>query len=357
MGNERISLTKGKLDAAVDNGLLAADQSQTLWDFLLEQQGTAIQFNLSNVALYAGALIVISAMGWYLTRAWVTMSGVGFMATAVLYASVFLVAGIILWRKPGGHVPGGLLITLAVCMVPMGVYGLEIVTGLWPQAPPNFYRDFFSRAKACWLIMELATVLAGLAALRVFRFPFLAAPISVALWFMSMDLTPLLFGQADFTWSERRWVSLWFGLTMLGAAYCVDRLTREDLAFWGYLFGVLAFWGGLTSLDSNSELGKFIYCCINVGLLLVAILLQRRVFLVFGGLGISIYLGHLSRKMFRDSMAFPFVLSAIGLGVMWLGLMYQRNGAAVEAAVLRWMPAWVRRSLPMKRVTSFSDVG
>jgi hypothetical protein len=40
--------------------------------------------------------------------------------------------------------------------------------------------------------MEVGTVAAGLVALRYFRFPFLTAPIAFALWFMSMDLTPLI---------------------------------------------------------------------------------------------------------------------------------------------------------------------
>jgi hypothetical protein len=50
-----------------------------------------------------------------------------------------------------------------------------------------------------------------------------------------------LFGRADFTWDERLRVSLLFGLLMLVATYVIDRRTREDFAFWGYLFGLAAF--------------------------------------------------------------------------------------------------------------------
>jgi len=185
--------------------------------------------------------------------------------------------------------------------------------------------------------------------LRRFRFPFLTAPIALALWFMSMDLTPLVFGQTDFSWVQRRQVSIWFGLAMLLAAYQADRRTREDFAFWGYLFGLLAFWGGLTSIDSSNEIARLGYCGVNILLLVAAILLERKVFLVFGGVGVSLYLGHLAHRVFKDSLAFPFVLTALGLGIMALGWAYQRHRAPIDSAVLSGLPAWVIRSLPRSR--------
>lgn len=37
---------------------------------------------------------------------------------------------------------------------------------------------------------------------------------------------------------------------------------------------------------------------------------------VFGGLRIAGYLGHLSYRVFNDSLVFPFTLSLIGLAIM-----------------------------------------
>jgi hypothetical protein len=34
--------------------------------------------------------------------------------------------------------------------------------------------------------------------------------------------------------------------------------------FWLYLFGVLTFWGGLSSMNSGSGLGKLTYCGIKL---------------------------------------------------------------------------------------------
>jgi hypothetical protein len=111
------------------------------------------------------------------------------------------------------------------------------------------------------------------------------------------------------------------------------------------VFGVMAFWGGLTSMDSHSELGKLAYCGINVLLIAVGAALSRRVFAAFGGIGVALYLGHLSHTVFRDSLLFPVALSGIGFGVIWLGVKWQRH----EAAIGRWgrafLPAGARAFL------------
>ena len=85
--------------------------------------------------------------------------------------------------------------------------------------------------------------------------------IAFVLWFMSMDLTPWIFGRSEFTWDERRIVSLWFGLAVLVVAYVVDRRERGgDFAFWLHLFGLMAFWCGLSLTNSGSEDGQATLC-------------------------------------------------------------------------------------------------
>jgi len=198
--------------------------------------------------------------------------------------------------------------------------------------------------------MEIGTILAGLLALRYISFAFLSAPIAFSLWYMSMDLTPLLIGRTDFTYEERLWVSLLFGLLMLAASYLIDHRTREDFASWGYLFGMLAFWGGMSLMESQSEFTKFLYCLINVGLILISVFLDRRVFIVFGALGVNGYLGYLAYRVFEDSVLFPFALSFLGILVIYMGLQYQRNRDQIEAFVLNLFPASLHEMRPMNRV-------
>ena len=68
----------------------------------------------------------------------------------------------------------------------------------------------------------MGTIAAGGLAIWVRPFPFLTFPIAFALWFMSMDLSPLVFGKTEYTWDEHKWVSVMFGLAILLASYLAD---------------------------------------------------------------------------------------------------------------------------------------
>lgn len=346
-----MNVSKEDLRWAASRGVISSDQAEALWRALESRPTAGPKFDLAHVAYYFGALIVISAMGWFMTLAWERFGGGGIFLIAITYAACFVLAGRTLWGREQLKIPGGLLFTMAVCMAPLAIYGLERLTGLWPQGDPGMYRGYYIWVKGSWFLMEVGTILAGLVALRFVRFPFLTAPIAFSLWYMSMDLTPLLFGKTDFTWDERLWVSLWFGLAVLVVSYAVDRRTREDYAFWGYLFGMLAFWGGLSLMETGSEFRRFVYALINVGLMLLSILLDRRVFIVFGALGVFGYLGHLARSVFEDSLLFPFALSFLGIVIIYLGIQYQRHRAAIDRSVLGLVPAPVRRFLPRERAS------
>src|SRR5882672_4543506 len=333
-------ITRDDLAAASD-GLISGQQADALWVALQGRNTNRARFDAPNVAYYFGALIVIGAMGWFMTKAWEQFGGFELFLIAVAYAAAFVLAGRTLWDRHGLRVPGGLLFTVAVAMTPLAVYGLERATGIWPQSDPGIYRDFHGWVRGGWFLMEVGTVVAGMIALRLRRFPFLTAPIAFALWYMSMDLAPLLYGNAGY---YREWVSVWFGMGILLSTYLVDLRNRslEDFAFWGYLFGLLAFWGGLSAMDSDSEVAKLIYCLINVGLVAVSLLIHQRSFLVFGALGIFGYLGHLAYRVFEDSLIFPFALSALGILVIYLGVLYQKHRQALDLSVQAHLPHFLR---------------
>ena len=335
------------LSWAVSRGLLSAEQGEALWTALKERTAGQQRFDAIHVAYYFGALIVIGAMGWFMNEAWESFGGGGLFLVAAIYATCFVLAGRTLWDKEGLQVPGGLLFTMAVCMTPLGIYGLERWLGIWPQGDPGAFRDYHIWVKGSWLLMEAGTILAGLIALRYRRFPFLTAPIAFSLWYMSMDLTPLLFGRDDFSWEERQWVSLWFGLVVLLVTYLADLRSRgQDLSFWGYLFGLISFWGGLTLMDSDSEWSKFFYLLINGGLIVASLVLRQRVFIVFGAIGVLGYIGHLSYEVFKDSLLFPFVLTLVGIAIIYLGVLLQRHRERIEGSLHRLLPEALRRLVP-----------
>ena len=71
--------------------------------------------------------------------------------------------------------------------------------------------------------------------------------------------------------------------------------------------------------------------------------LGRRVYAVFGVIGIAIYLGDLANKVFKDSLLFPFALSLIGVAVIAAGLLYHRNERAIAAWLSAHLPAALLR--------------
>lgn len=343
-----LKIDSSDLTRAVQAGVLQPGQDQALLDFLQNDPHSRPSFQLSHVAYYFGALLIIGAMGWLMTEAWMNIGDTALLLISGAYLLLFFLGGRSLWQR-GQPIPGGLLAAVAVSLVPLVVFAAQRVLGFWPMNDAQAdYVDYYRYVQGGWLFMEVATLVVGLLVLRVMPFPFIVMPIAVAAWFMSMDLSELLHGE-HFSWEQRRDVSLWFGLLILLVSLLVDGRSKQDFAFWGYLAGLTAFWGGLSLMDSGSEFGKLMYCLINLGLIGLAVLLRRPLFMVFGALGVALYLGYLAHDVFEDSLLFPVVVSLIGLGVIGLGLLYQKRREAMTSALRRRLPASWQTLLPALR--------
>jgi hypothetical protein len=190
---------QSQLERAMSELGFTRDQSVLLWNKLESHPSVESRFEPAHVGYFFGALLVIGAMGWFITDGWDRFAGWQLTTITLIYAALFVFAGSRVWRTPMYRVAGGLLITMAVCMTPLVVYGLERQIHLWPQLDPGSYTQFHPLINASWVGMEVCTVLASLVALRYFKFPFLMAPAAYALWYMSMDFTGLIFGKS---WSR-----------------------------------------------------------------------------------------------------------------------------------------------------------
>ena len=306
-------------------------------------------FSFTNTLYYFGGMLAIGAMTLFMTLGWELFGAWGVFALAVGYMlGALLVARNLMAQRLG--TPAGVLATLAVCLVPLATWALQSGLGLWPDGPHDSYRDFHRFIDWRWLTLELATLAAAVVMLWRFRLPFMVMPVAVTLWYLSMDVAHMLMQKEGFDWAFTRDVSLVFGLATCAIAVWVDLrtrasthpLNRQDFAFWLYLFGAIMFWCGLSLRDSNSELNKFIYALINVGLVFLGATIGRRVFTVLGAFGVAAYLGYLSYRVFADSLLFPFALTLLGLGVVALGIWWQRREAAIHARLAGWLPAALR---------------
>lgn len=212
-----MAYSQDDLRSAEDAGVIGKAELDRLLAYLSERgapltpkEGVqAPKFDAAHLLWYAGALIVIGAMGLFSTLAFSQMGGWALCATAVVYATLFTLAGHYLWHGKNLRTPGGLLVAIAVTMAPLAVFGIQDASGWWSHfGKPGSTRDFYVWIKGGWLFMELAAIGVGILALRFYRFPFIVSIIAVALWFMSMDLAPWIFDRPYPDWEMRRQVSV-----------------------------------------------------------------------------------------------------------------------------------------------------
>lgn len=338
----RMHIDRKSFDEATAAGILDAEQAARLWDFLAERGHDRAGFQFSHILYYFGGLIAIGAMSLFMGTGWELFGGWGLFGISCCYGVAGLWLTEFFLRRKHLKVPAGIVATFVIVLVPLAVYGLQRGLGFWPDDQMT-YHDYHERVDWRWIVMELATLAVGAILLWRYRLPYMVMPIAATLWYMSMDLTPFVFG-ADDSWQMRKQVSVFVGLIIVLLALWVDLRTRRepDFAFWLYLFGVLAFWGGLSAMNSDSELGKALYALLNIGMILIGAALARRVFVIFGGLGVAGYLGHLSYAVFKESLLFPFALTFIGLAVIGLGVLWQRHEKALNARLRVWLPGPLR---------------
>jgi hypothetical protein len=354
---------EGDLQAAVEAGIIDSAACDRLLAFVQARSRPAIdaaltapapKFDVTHVLWYAGALIVITAMGLFSTVAFAAMGGFALTATAIVYALGFVLLGGRLWRSEELRIPGGLCIAIAVSLAPLAIYGVQDGFNAWSFDRPGSYKDFFPFINGSWIYMEVGAIVAAAIALRFFPFPFVLLIAAVALWFMSMDIVRWFGGEALDDWELRRRVSLAFGLIMIAAAWALDLLRERqgDFGFWLHLFGATTLWSALAFSESSTGFGKALFCVISIGFIALGLFLNRRIYAVLGTVGAAGYLGYLASDVFKDMLLFTFVLSVLGLAIIFLGIAFQRRQRQINAAIERHMPAALRALRPARKFAS-----
>jgi len=187
-----MKLTPSWLAAAVQRGLITSPQADALWDFA--QAGgnaDAPTFRPAHILYYLGGLVAIGAMTLFMNLGWESFGHGGLLGIALVYA----LAGLCITHWLLGHklrIPAGLTAAFTLALVPLAVYALQGALGLWSDGKDWVYRDYHRWVDPRWLVMELATLAAGVLMLWRWRLPFLVMPIAGTLWYMSMDLARLL---------------------------------------------------------------------------------------------------------------------------------------------------------------------
>ena len=348
-----MNIDRFDFERAKEKGIISSEQVDLLMNFFNTPSDTSeikAKLNVTNFLYYFGAFLIILAMCWFLGNVWGTYKEGGLFIVTLLYTTFFILTANYLWKK-GLKTPAGLLYTAAVSSIPLLTFLFEKIIGIWPLDNQMKYSGFHIWIRGSWVLMEVMTIIGGLFVLKFRKFPFLTLPISWATWYMSMDIVPILAGNFDTpSWDERKIVSFIFGLILISVAFLYDKRTKEDFSFWFYLFGTITFWSSLIAMTSFSNEGSFLlFASYNIFFMFISILLQRKVFMVFGSIGFFIYLGHLAYNTFKNSIAFPLSLTAIGLIIIFLGIYYQKNQSKIENYVEGLVPENIKKHLPKYR--------
>eukprot|EP01097_Dermamoeba_algensis_P000989 TRINITY_DN1367_c0_g1_i2.p1 TRINITY_DN1367_c0_g1~~TRINITY_DN1367_c0_g1_i2.p1 ORF type:complete len:345 (-),score=74.46 TRINITY_DN1367_c0_g1_i2:13-975(-) len=268
------------LEYAAAQGLISEKEAQALWPLLQQRSSDRFKSQLTNLFYYGGALLVIASMTWFTDLAWSAERSLALFWLALTYVVCFGYAGRYFWTSAEGRDPatsqilGGLFTTVSVSVSPMVVFALQRYFNFQPAYSPH-------------LLEVLALVVWGMVSLYYVRFPFLTAPIVFALYFWAeTDLSCLVFNTHSPTTRQESNVSICFGLVLLLISFAIDQVQRRstaagktDFAFWGYVFGLLAFWGSLTHaflapLYTSIEF-RLLYLLVNLSLVAVYTQLHR----------------------------------------------------------------------------------
>ena len=340
------------LDAAVEAGLIDQETRIRLDAFTRERRRAPSarpppavanpvltpRFDFVHVLYYAGALLVIGAMGLLADAAFEQFGGWALAAIAILYGAGFLWFGRLLWKTPETRIPGGLCVAVSVTTAPAFVYGVLVAIGFASGHPA------LSR-----IGMEGAAILAGALALRRFAFPFILLIIGVAAWMLATDVIVLVvtgrYPRWEEAWDLRRSVTLAVGVLMILAGWALDLKNAGpgDFGFWPHALGAAGVWGAAT-LAGNPD--NLVYCGFNIALIGLGVFLFRRVYAVFGGIGVAIYLGVLAFAVMRNTFAFGLALSAIGVVIVFAALALEKRKTRLSAWLDARLPSALRALRP-----------
>jgi hypothetical protein len=312
------------------SGLLTASQLEQIRE---EINGSASArspeqrhgLNIVTVAYYFGGFMILLAYTFYMGIQWGRLEPGTQLAVSVITIGALIGMGAFL-RRLGFSTGGALLIFAGTGIVPLAVWVLERITGIWPDGSAIVYRDFYRVIAPAFVYMELIALGAAIVAIRVIRFPLLALLAAFWMWFLSMDLARWIAHSPTWTWSDReQLVSTVIGLGMIVLGVVLQRHARRDYSIWFYIFGhviVLAHFGALT-LRHEGVL-SLAYPTLYLTFVVASVLLQRRVFLVFGALGCYGYTSYLAYRVFEGSLGFVFTLAFVGLVIILSTVAYQR---------------------------------
>jgi hypothetical protein len=280
------------------------------------------EFDPPNILWYFGAIsatiaanAVVGNTGAAHRGLWIFFVALAFLAGAAGLAALVL--------RLGCWVPGGVLATAAVALVPAVVVGFEHLIGVWPKHPEttNPFQSFHGFAFA----LAAVTVAAGLFAFWLVRFAFVLLPVAVATLLTIQFLLPALLSHPSF--GDHMITLLITGAGFVVTGMLLDARDHRRAAFWWHVVGLFAIANGLVYYvgvnpllpgDRSSVWAWVTMIVIGAALLVAAFPVGRATWGVFGLAGVYAPALHYVDDV-SGAWRVPLLMVFVGVGLMFLG--------------------------------------
>jgi hypothetical protein len=284
--------------------------------------------NFVTVAYYFGGFMILLAYTFFMGFQWETISRLGQCLAVGCTVGLLWALGYLL-RRAGFRLAGGLLIFAGTGIVPLLVYTILHLTGIWPDQPSYdspAYEDFYLQVKPAWVTMEVASLATAAVLAHRLRFPLITLLVGFWSWYLSMDLARWIFQTPDWSYDEHEQIAgIIMGLLMLAIGLGLQFRTQQDYSRWLYIFGHMVVLGNFSALAHDQEgIAALLYVGLYLTFVAASVWLQRPVFVVFGALGCYGYASYLAYDKFHGSLPFVFTLALMGLTIVLAGVGSQK---------------------------------
>jgi hypothetical protein len=287
------------------------------------------RFDPPNILWYFGAIsatvaanAVIGDTGAAHRGLWIFVVALVFLGgAAVLCASAL---------RLGAWVPGGVLATSAVALVPAVVVGFEHLIGVWPKHPEA--NNPFSSFEGFVFAPAAATVAAGLAAFWVVRFGFVLLPVAVAAALCIQFFLPAFVDHPSF--GDHMTTLLVTGAAFVVIGMLLDARGHRSAAFWWHVVGLFAVANGLVYYvgvnpllpGNHSSLWAWVtMLLVGAALVVAAFPVRRATWGVFGVAGVYAPALHYVDDA-SGAWRVPLLMVFVGIALMVVGSVLDRVG-------------------------------
>jgi len=326
---ERIVLTAQEMREWVDLELVTAEQHGRLVEHLrgngsfVSHTSVWQRLDIATIAYYFGGFIILLAYTIFMGSRWDSLEATA--QTIVTVATIAVLGGVGAYLREQKFVlAGDILIFAATGLFPVLIYCVQQLFGLWPDSSIP-YRGYYREILPLWIVIEVLTIWVAVVVWYLSRFPLHTLLISFWAWFFAIDFVQWVSNDTSRRWStDEQVMSVLIGLALILIGIILQKRRKDRDSFWFYLFGHILFLCHLATLtfDQGGWL-SLIFIAVYLLFVVGSVWLQRRVFLVFGAIGIYGYVCYFAFTLL-GVLGFTFGLALVGLLIIFSAVWYQR---------------------------------